>query len=167
MKSTNKKTSSNALSRSKKISIWKFYGVDRPSKPKYSGLAGVLWQVVSQYVRKSEFIEHGGQCVDGCGRMIASWKEGDCGHFMSSKHMNTRFMRENLGLQRKDCNNPIWNPDSSYGYGKTVDLRYGPGTANRLQELSRQNGKEMKKAEYDIEIRRYQQLLSELPMDVL
>jgi len=94
---------------------------------------------------------------------VEDWHIADCGHFRSSKHVNTRFMRENLGLQRKDCNNPKWTPDASYGFGVTIDKRYGEGTAKRLFELSNQKGKEMNKAQLTEQIHKYLALYNELP----
>lgn len=144
-------------------SPWVLYGLKKPAKPRFQGLQGVLWFVVSRYIRKSEFIEYGGECVDGCGRRIEDWREADCGHFMaSSRGFCTRFVRENLGLQTKYCNNPVWSPDSAYGFSITIDKRYGKGTALKLGQMSRGVCQEYSPIEYDREIRRYIKLFEAL-----
>lgn len=149
---------------SPKTNEWAHYGLKKPGKPRFKGLAGVLWFVLSRYVRKSEFLAYGGMCVDGCGRYIPDWHEADCGHFMaSSKGFCTRFQRENLGLQTKYCNNPLWSPDSSYGFGVMIDKRYGAGTALRLSFEAKKICKEYSPLEYDREIRKYIDLFYQLP----
>ena len=146
-----------------KPNVWAIYGLKKPPKPRFQGLQGVLWYVTSRYIRKSEFIQYKGECVDGCGRKIERWEEADCGHFRaSSRGFCTRFVRENLGIQTKYCNNPTWSPDSAYGFSVTIDKRYGKGTAERLTKLSRQTCQEYSPNEYDREIRLYIKLFNEL-----
>lgn len=143
--------------------LWKQYGLTKPAKPRFKGLAGILWYAMSRYVRKFEFLTYGGECVDGCGRKVERWEDADCGHFRaSSRGFCTRFTRENLGLQTKYCNNPVWSPDSSYGFGKTIDARYGSGTAERLTQMSRMTCQEYTDAEYDREIKKYLNKFAEL-----
>jgi len=127
-----------------KKDIWTEFGLTRPPKPRYSGLQGVLWYVMSIYVRKSEFEAYNGECVDGCGRTAESWRDYDCGHFQSAARPNTRFLRENLGLQMKYCNSKWGGNGNQYGFGKMIDKRYGEGTADRITELAKQDGKNMK-----------------------
>lgn len=147
-----------------KTALWATYGLKKPPKPRYVGLAGVYWYVLSRYIRKSEFLQYHGECVDRCGRVILNWQEADCGHFRAaSRGFCTKFLRENLGLQTKYCNNPTFSPDSSYGFGINIDLRYGPGTAERLTTLSNQTCQEPSKEEYDQLIRKYIKLFDELP----
>lgn len=142
---------------------WATYGLKKPPKPRFKGLAGVLWYVLSRYVRKSEFITYQGMCVDGCGRKVLAWEEADCGHFRASNRgFCTRFLRENLGLQTKYCNNPMFSPDSAYGFGLTIDQRYGVGTAQRLKLMSNTVCKEYSPQKYDTEIRKYIKLFEEL-----
>lgn len=159
----------NGVSRPKKgkVNPWLAYGLKKPAYVRFKGNAGILWFVMSRYIRKSEWIEYNGACVDGCGRYIPDWREADCGHFRaSSRGFCTKFERTNLGLQTKYCNNPTWSPDSSYGFGKTIDKRYGKGTADRLTQASHRVCKEYSPAEYDLEIKKYIRLFNELPEDV-
>ena len=146
-----------------KENIWTQYGLKKPPKPRFVGLQGVLWYVVSRYIRKSEFIKYNGACVDGCGRIIERWEDADCGHFRaSSRGFCTRFVRQNLGIQTKYCNNPTWSPDSAYGFGVTIDKRYGKGTADKLTHMSHKTCQEYSPKEYDKEIRKHIKLFEEL-----
>jgi hypothetical protein len=152
-----------AMAKKTKASLWKEYGLVRPPKPRYEGLAGILWFVLSRYVRRAEFALYGGLCVDGCGGRVENWQDADCGHFRaSSRGFATRFKRENLGLQKKSCNNPTWSPDSSYGFGITIDKRYGKGTAEKLTKLSHTVSKGYSQLEYDREIKKYMELFEKL-----
>lgn len=138
---------------------WTEYGLKKPQKPRYVGLQGILWFVVSSAVRQEEFIKYDGYCVDGCGGRVERWQDADCGHFQDAGKVNTRFCRENLGLQLKGCN---MGRDFAYGFGNTINERYGKGTAEYLIELSRQPGKNMDNEELDKEIRRYLTVIESL-----
>lgn len=145
-----------------KKDLWAEFGLNQPRYIRYTGLQGVLWYVLSQYVRKTEFKEYGGKCVDQCGAEISSWEESDCGHFRSAKSLSTRFLRENLGIQRKYCNSPRGGNGNQYAFGLEIDRRYGPGTAERLTLLSKQTSKPFSKEFLRAEILKYQTLLAEL-----
>lgn len=119
-----------------KVNLWAEFGLKKPVYTRYSGYAGILWWLMSQYVRKSEWLEYGGECIDGCGNVITAWQDADCGHLKSASKLATRFNRKNLGLQRKWCNSPYGGAGNSVGFAKTVDERYGPGTALELEKLS-------------------------------
>lgn len=145
-----------------KTSVWAEFGLKRPLYVRYTGYGGVLWYLVSRYVRQSEFKEHGGYCVDGCGRKVEDWNDADCGHFRSAKSLSTRFLRENLGLQTKYCNSPRGGNGNQYGFGKVVDQRYGQGTADRLTDLAKETSKPFSKEKYRTEILKIRRLLEEL-----
>lgn len=157
-----KKKASKRPSAKKKrrVNVWVQYGVEKPSYVRYGGLGGVLWCVMSRYVRKIEFENYRGRCVDGCGRTVENWQDADCGHFRSAKSLSTRFLRENLGLQTKYCNSPRGGNGNQYGFGKAIDQRYGAGTADRLTELAAQTTPPFKATWYDQEIRKYNALLA-------
>lgn len=63
-------------------------------------------------------------------------KEMQAGHFQSRRYMNTRFHEQNVHAQCKKCN--IFNAGEQFKYSLAVDKRYGPGTATKLELLSRQ-----------------------------
>ncbi len=140
--------------------MWAEFGLEKPAKPRYSGLAGILWYVMSRYVRQEEFKKYGGKCIDNCGVAIDNWWEADCGHFRSAKSLATRFLRENLAIQRKHCNSPWGGNGRQYDFGKEIDRRYGEGTADRLTELSMQTTPAYPKSWYVDKIAEYQQKLA-------
>lgn len=123
------------------------------TKLRYKGIAGVYWNWLSKQVRQEDFKNHHGKCVS-CNRILESWEEGDCGHLLASGNggFATRFMRTNLALQCKPCNNPSWTPDAPAFFALEVDRRYGQGTAAHILSLKGTNQKEMKKEEYVIAI---------------
>lgn len=141
--------------------LWAEFGLKKPPKPRYSGLGGILWYVMSQYVRKSEWLKYG-TCVDGCGAKIDDWHNADCGHLKSASRLATRFQRENLGLQKKWCNSPYGGDGNPVGFAKTVDERYGPGTAERLERESKVLTKPFPKSWYLEQIKLYQEKLNNL-----
>lgn len=124
--------------------LWEEFGLKKPPKPRYTGLQGILWFLTSNVVRSQEFALYGGICVDGCGGKVERWQDADCGHFQNAGKVNTRFLRKNLGLQLKSCNA---NGGFIYGFGKTINERYGEGTAEELERLGRMSGKNMEDEE--------------------
>lgn len=141
------------------VALWAEYGLQKPSKPRYSGLGGILWYVTSQYIRKLEFKQYGGTCVDGCGVPIQNWQDADCGHFRSATSLSTRFLRENLALQRKYCNSPNGGNGQQYAFGLEIDRRYGKGTADRLTNMAKGVSVPFSQKWYHEEILRIQALL--------
>lgn len=157
-----KRRSKKRKNKSSDVELWKSFGLSKPYKPRYKGYKGLLWYVISRYVRKSEWLQYG-ECCDGCGTKIPDWKKADCGHFVSaSRGFCTLFTRKNLGLQSKRCNNPSWTPDSAYGFGRTIDKRYGDGTADLLVAASKGICQDYSEEEYKREIKRYIDLFNKL-----
>ena len=56
------------------------------------------------------------------------------GHFISRKHMATRYDERNVNAQCFACN--IHNKGEQYKHSLYVDTKYGQGTAQILHELS-------------------------------
>lgn len=121
---------------------------------RYTGIAGIYWIYLSRQVRQEDFKKYGGKCVS-CDAVMERWQDGDCGHFISSGSggFATRFMRQNLALQCRRCNNPSWSPDASAFYAREIDRRWGVGTAEMLMNLKGVKQKEMKKEQYADAIR--------------
>lgn len=130
---------------------WK---LDPKITPRYTGIAGIYWTYLSRQVRQEDFKKYGGKCVS-CNVVLARWQDGDCGHFIASGSggFATRFMRENLALQCRRCNNPSWVPDASAFFAREVDRRWGAGTAERIMNLKGVKQKEMNKQQYADAIR--------------
>lgn len=62
------------------------------------------------------------------------WTKVDAGHFMSRVYISTRWVPTNVKPQCKACN---IRSGEQYLYSLRLDQMYGPGTANRLYEQSR------------------------------
>lgn len=58
------------------------------------------------------------------------------GHFQSSRHNSIRYHPYNVHAQCQICN--IYNSGEQYRYSIQIDMRYGAGTAKKLEELSKQ-----------------------------
>jgi hypothetical protein len=88
----------------------------------------------SLYIRYRDVEDNGyGNCCT-CGKLVMV-KGGQCGHFMSRKHMATRFDEQNTALQCVSCN--IFNQGRQLEFSKFIDKKYGPGTADRILARSR------------------------------
>jgi len=63
------------------------------------------WKATSDFIRQRDFKLYGGKCVS-CDRILADWREGDCGHFKKYSVCNAwfKFNHSNLALQCKKCN---------------------------------------------------------------
>jgi hypothetical protein len=67
------------------------------------------------------------------------YKKLQNGHFMSRRHMSTRFEEQNCAVQCMGCN--MYNQGMQYEMSKYLDKKYGEGTAEAMQLKSRQLGK--------------------------
>lgn len=147
----------------KERDLWESFGLIRPQKPRYVGLQGILWFLASKAVRSQEFAKYGGFCGDGCGGRVENWQDAHCGHFESAGRAQTRFLRENLILQLPRCNTDQNNGRAiQYRIGKTINERYGEGTAERIQEKANTTGS-LSEEEILTKIAEYKKLLDEIP----
>ncbi len=125
----------------KEKELWMSFGLERPQKPRYVGVQGVLWFLASKAVRSQEYALYGGLCGDGCGGKAERWQDAHCGHFETARKAQTRFLRENLCLQLAKCNTDQNNGRAiQYRMGKEINKRYGEGTAERVQALANTTG---------------------------
>ena len=90
---------------------------------------------------------------------IKHYKQGmQCGHFMSRRYMATRYS-EFLEPQCVKCN--MFEQGMQYVYGKNLDIKYGEGTAEKLQQLARTSFK-ITRVEYEENIRYYKAIVNKL-----
>ena len=59
----------------------------------------------------------------------------DAGHFQSRRYSATRYHEQNAHAQCQACNK--YNAGEQYRHGQEIDLRYGAGSAEYLETLSR------------------------------
>lgn len=140
-----------------KAGLWRIYGLNRPPKPRYEGLRGIYWYLLSRKVRQRDFKAFRA-CIS-CGRTVFRWEDTDAGHFIpaSAGGFGLLFDERNVNMQHKACNNPTWTPEASLGYEKGLDERYGEGTAQDLKDrfYDSKKGtpvKEWSQHEYDLKI---------------
>ena len=85
-------------------------------------------RVFSLYVRKRD---RGDTCIT-CG---ANWDESfQCWHFMSRRHLSTRWMERNAHGQCPKCN--LWGAGEQYTHGKWIDGMYWEWTADLITRLA-------------------------------
>lgn len=105
----------------------------RPSKST-AVLISELDEVYSLYIRLRDTDSFGyGRCIT-CGLRV-HYKLADCGHGISRHHMATRFDERNCGLQCQTCNR--YEGGEQEKFAQAVDKKYGHGTWEILQTLSR------------------------------
>ena len=92
-------------------------------------------RLMSQYIRAKNIEEDGLiQCATCETR--DTYKNMQCGHFMSRRYMNTRWAYNNMLPQCKACN--MFNQGRQWLMGREIDKRYGNGTAQRMHLQSRE-----------------------------
>ena len=105
-----------------------------PKKPSRKSIVKKLDTVFSQYIRKRFAVNEIAKCVT-CGKQ-AHWKELQAGHFMSRKHYSTRFDETNVQVQCSGCN--VFRYGEQFKFGMYLEDAYGKGTAEALQQKSRE-----------------------------
>lgn len=89
----------------------------------------------SRYVRRTSSGKDGWVACFTCEKRY-EWKKLHNGHFMSRRHMNTRWHEHNTAPQCAGCN--TFRGGEQYIFGKNLDKKYGVGTAEEMEVLSRQ-----------------------------
>ena len=95
-----------------------------------------LDRVFSEYIRLKH-ADHSGNCKCITCEKTFHYKNIDAGHFVSRRHIITRFDELNVFPQCKYCNRFL--NGLQYEYGKAIDSRYGKGTADKLMAKSKSN----------------------------
>lgn len=93
-----------------------------------------LWVVFSEWVRLSHADENGIVTCCTSGRRM-HWKDADAGHFISRRHLATKFDERNVWPQSRMDNR--FQGGRQYEFGLMIDKKYGKGTAEKLLVLSR------------------------------
>jgi len=106
-----------------------------PRTPKRSTLVKKADAIFSQYIRKRYADSNGITECFTCGKKD-HWKSLQCGHFMSRKHYSTRWDEKNCQVQCAGCNVFRWG--EQFKFGRNLDIKLGKGTADSLEQKSRQ-----------------------------
>ena len=75
------------------------------------------------------------------------WRESHCGHFMSRRHISTRYEFKNTAPQCTGCN--TYQFGRQFEFGLYLDAKYGKGTAEEMLSKSNQT---VKKTQADYQI---------------
>lgn len=116
--------------RKTKKAIWAEYGLERPAKPRYSGLRGIVWHLLSIYVRIRDLKAYGPVCVN-CGQVK---EEFHGGHFIATGDCGWDGMALDEMNVHSECSACNFRDKAKLKYARNLDLRYGPGTAQKLRD---------------------------------
>jgi len=112
----------------------------------------------SLYIRLRDATSEGMvQCFTS-GR-IYHYKQIHAGHFMSRKHLSTRWCETNVQAQSAKDN--LFGQGEQWQFGLKLDAKYGIGTAEELQYKARQTIK-MSRVDYEKQIRYYKAIVKNL-----
>lgn len=112
--------------------IWAQYGLQKPQNPRYTGLKGIYWHVVSEFVRRRDFTVWG-TCVS-CGKRMESWKHMQAGHFIAASTCGFKLLFDlrNINSECGYCNG--FDANHLFFYEINLDTRYGKGVAQSLKD---------------------------------
>ena len=113
----------------------------------------------SLYIRLREATAEGSiQCFT-CSR-ISHYRSGmQCGHFQSRRHHSTRWHEKNCQVQCVKCN--MYEQGEQFRFGIGLDHKYGEGTAEELEFLSRMVMK-FSRVDYEEKISYYKSAVDKL-----
>lgn len=90
---------------------------------------------------------------------VYHYKKIQAGHFMSRKHLATRWCEMNVQPQSAADN--LFGQGEQYIFGLNLDTKYGEGTAEELQYKARQTVK-LTRVDYEEEIVYYKNAVNNL-----
>ncbi len=129
-------------------------GVKKP----VSKLKKELDKWFSLYIRLKDCNEYGMvQCYTS-GR-VYHYKKIHAGHFISRRHLSTRWLEQNVKPQSAADN--LFGQGEQYKFGLHLDSEYGSGTAEELQIISKQPFK-MMRIDYVEKISYYKDLVNKI-----
>jgi hypothetical protein len=120
----------------------------------------LLWNLVSQYIRRRDADEYGMcRCIT-CNCKPKHWKKMQAGHWQSRGKKPTKFLEQNIHAQCVQCN--LYKSGMQDQHGLAINKKYGPGTAERIRQLS-DTLVQFTVADYHTMIRDYKNKLAALP----
>jgi Bacteriophage Lambda NinG protein len=133
---------------------------------RYKGLKGKYWTYFSEYVRRRDFIQFG-RCIS-CGNPVSDWREFDAGHFISAGGGGFALLFDERNVNGECKYDNAFNGAHLLLYRRGLDVCYGPGTADALEERYRDSHfrgkttKEWSKKEYEAKIQDLKEKLAAL-----
>ena len=124
-----------------------------------SKLKKELDKIFSVFIRLRDATDEGlCQCFT-CGK-VSHYKTGmQNGHFQSRSFLSTRFDEENCQPQCVGCN--MFKQGEQWKFGMNLNAKYGIGTSNKLEFISRQKVK-FSRIDYEDKISYYKSLVKNL-----
>jgi len=130
-------------------------GVKKP----VSKLKKELDKWFSLYIRLKDATNEGAVICVTCNK-VSHYKVGmQNGHFQSRRFMSTRYDEQNCAVQCISCN--IYSSGEQFKFSVYIDSKYGSGTAQELEYLSRQPFK-MMRIDYVEKISYYKDLVNKI-----
>ena len=102
---------------------------------RYKGLKGKYWTLLSEYIRRRDFQRYG-TCIS-CGKPVSDWREFDAGHFIPAGSGGFSLLFDERNLNGECPYDNAFNGAHLLLYRRGLDARYGPGTADALEERYR------------------------------
>lgn len=93
-----------------------------------------LWRAFSVFIRLRD-ADSNGYCRCITSGKLVHWSECDAGHFISRRHMATKYDEQNVHAQGRGDNR--FRSGEQLIYAKAIDKKYGAGTADRILARSR------------------------------
>ena len=115
----------------------------------------------SLYIRLRNTDNNGNNQCCTCGT-IDNWKKLQCGHFVSRKHLATRFHEMNCFPQCVSCN--IFKYGEQWKFGKFLDRNLGEGVSEELVILGHTIFK-ISRIDYEEKITYYKSLVEKLKLE--
>ena len=124
-----------------------------------SKLKKELDKIFSVFIRLRDATDEGlCQCFT-CGK-VSHYKTGmQNGHFQSRSFLSTRFDEENCQPQCVGCN--MFKQGEQWKFGMNLNAKYGIGTSNKLEFISRQKVK-FSRIDYEDKISYYKSAVEKL-----
>ena len=104
-----------------------------PKEKNYKQLIKELDSVYSKYIRQKDADDNGQVKCYTCDK-VKHWKSIDCGHYISRRHLSSRFYEKNTKPQCKGCN--IFKEGNKPVFALQLIKEYGKDVLEELDSLS-------------------------------
>ena len=145
--------------KSKPLPLFDKAGVKVKRKPDYKKK---LDEVFSKYIRLKYSDERGYCRCISCGK-VHFWKQIQNGHYMSRRHLATRWSEDNCRPQCVACN--IFNQGAAQMYRRNLVAEIGEDRVTWIESFAHTSSKERSDFEYKAMIDEYTKKVNELLKD--
>ncbi|QDP59975.1 MAG: putative protein ninG [Prokaryotic dsDNA virus sp.] len=116
----------------------------------------------SLYIRLRDAMPVSGLVQCFTSNRVYHYKSLHAGHFMSRRHIATRWNEKNVQSQSAADN--LFGQGEQFRFGLNLDAKYGEGTAEELQILAQTRCK-MTRVDYEEKIKYYKDAVNKLKKD--